>query len=544
MKIMTLVRAVAVVAALSLEAPAATLFADSFSLPNGLITNDYATYHASDPAAKASPSWIANSGSLFARNGSGWTGVPDTIVSNAGSTNGTGSAIFRLYTKRADFGDVSLRLRLFVEGLTSTTQTPAHTYDGVHLWLRYLDETRLYAVTIGRRDGIAVIKKKIPGGISNGGTYYNVSSEARVPIPFGTWRTVEASAQNNADGSVTLKLLVNGTLVAQGVDRNVGGAAPWRAAGRVGVRGDNCQFLFDDLTVSSLGTTAVPSPIAATNVAAKNVTASGAQISWQTAVVTHSQVEYGATAAYGQMSPRSTATGLWHGVTLSGLKAGTLYHYRVRSYADDGREGVSGDYTFTTPGAPVATNVAATEITSSGARLVWQTNVVTHSQADFGLTSSYGTTTGRSSATGLWHGVLLSGLKPGTLYHYRVRSYAPGGSEGVSGDYTFTTAGAPAPAQIAATNVAALNVTATGAHISWKTSVVTHSQVDYGATSSYGKTTARSAASGLWHGVTLSGLAPNTVYHYRVRSYADDGREGVSGDFVFRTAASATTAAR
>ena len=38
------------------------------------------------------------------------------------------------------------------------------------------------------------------------------------------------------------------------------------------------------------------------------------------------------------------------------------------------------------------------------------------------------------------HAQRLSGLAPGTLYHYRVRSTNQGGAETVSGDFTFTTA--------------------------------------------------------------------------------------------------------
>src|SRR6185369_17667421 len=53
------------------------LFQDDFGYQNGLITNDYAYRHPEDPLAKRSNNWEMTSGSLFAQDHVGWTGVPD-----------------------------------------------------------------------------------------------------------------------------------------------------------------------------------------------------------------------------------------------------------------------------------------------------------------------------------------------------------------------------------------------------------------------------------------------------------------------------------
>ena len=224
---------------------------DAFSLPDGLITNEYAFFDAGNPTSRLSPTWQLDSGSLFALGGTGWTGTPDDVEPNAFSTNGNDSAIFRLVTKRSDFGDVSVSFRLNNGGLTQTGSTPAVDWDGVHVFLRYQSQTSLYYASINRRDNTAVIKKKVTGGPDNGGTYYDLTSYVSHAVPYGAWQDITATVRTNADGSVTIRLLAGGQLVVQATDTGIGGP-PITHAGRVGLRGDNCNFRFDDFRVAPL----------------------------------------------------------------------------------------------------------------------------------------------------------------------------------------------------------------------------------------------------------------------------------------------------
>ncbi len=91
--------------------------------------------------------------------------------------------------------------------------------------------------------------------------------------------------------------------------------------------------------------------------------------------------------------------------------------------------------------------------------------------------------------------------------------------------------GGPAIAGVAATNVEA-----TGATITWTTNEASDSQVDYGTTAGYGQSSPLLASPTTTHSVALSGLTPSTAYHFRVRSKDAQGRSGTSGDFVFTTA--------
>ena len=229
------------------------LFIDNFDRangPNNLITNEYAFRNPNDPRAVRSPNWEATSGSLFYKRGVGITGVPDGCKPDRYSQVCNDSAVFRLRTRRTGFKNVTVSVRLLNHSLTSTSRTPARAIDGIHLWLRYQSEAQLYALSVNRRDGTVVIKKKCPGGPSNGGTYYTLASAKSLPIPFGTWQRVQATVQNGQDGSVDLRLSRDGTQLVEATDRGTG-CAPITAAGRVGVRGDNDDFSIEAFTVTT-----------------------------------------------------------------------------------------------------------------------------------------------------------------------------------------------------------------------------------------------------------------------------------------------------
>lgn len=228
------------------------LFSDSFDRADGLITNEFATWNPNSSQAVKSADWQMTSGSLFAKGGAGWTGVPDGCFSaSAGGSPCTASAVFRLNTARHDFGDVTVSTALKVQKLASTSRTPAVAWDGVHVWLRYQSEESLYYASFARRDGRLVIKKKCPGGSENGGTYYELGpgEVSGFPIPFDTVQKISAKVDNNADGSVTITMSRDGTQVLSATDKGTG-CAPITAPGAVGIRGDNAEFSFDDFAVS------------------------------------------------------------------------------------------------------------------------------------------------------------------------------------------------------------------------------------------------------------------------------------------------------
>jgi hypothetical protein len=102
---------------------------------------------------------------------------------------------------------------------------------------------------------------------------------------------------------------------------------------------------------------------------------------------------------------------------------------------------------------------------------------------------------------------------------------------------TYSPTGDTTPPVLSA--VAASGLTTSSAVVAWTTDEPADAQVEYGATTAYGSTSALDGNLGLAHAATLGGLTPNTLYHYRVRSRDAAGNLAVSGDNTFTTAADA-----
>src|SRR5437867_17501 len=103
---------------------------------------------------------------------------------------------------------------------------------------------------------------------------------------------------------------------------------------------------------SAVSVTVDNAPPLLSSVASTSISSSAATFTWATDEASDSQVEYGTTTAYGQVSALASALVTSHSVGLSGLSASTVYHYRVKSRDAVGNLAVSSDFTFTTLAAP------------------------------------------------------------------------------------------------------------------------------------------------------------------------------------------------
>jgi len=104
-------------------------------------------------------------------------------------------------------------------------------------------------------------------------------------------------------------------------------------------------------------------------------------------------------------------------------------------YNDTGTPLPTGD---TTP--PVISSVISSGITQNSASIAWSTNENSDTQVEYGITQSYGQSTGLNFSLLTSHGASLSALTTNTTYNYRVKSRDAAGNLAVSTNQTFTTA--------------------------------------------------------------------------------------------------------
>lgn len=217
----------------------------------------------------------------------------------------------------------------------------------------------------------------------------------------------------------------------------------------------------------------------------------------------------------------------------TGLLPATTYHYRAKvTYTLTNTTYYGPDVSFTTGPAATPPTVGAVFTNQvNPTRAAVETFTVTSGSSpttvvwEYGLTTAYNFTQTSSPATMATNttstaSAILTGLTPGTLYHYRCKATNAEGTS-VSADATFTTALGPSLTTDPPTNItdltAVLNATVNANGSTYIIDFELGTTMDYGRSVSVspsylsGASTATLAGNG-------SGLLPNTTYHYRVRA--------------------------
>lgn len=221
------------------------IFSDTFEGENRLLTNEYAFNNPGSDDAVVSDTWEVTSGSMFVRDGAAWTGPIDDVSPDPASIESTNSAVFRAFTRAEAPASSTVTLRLLPIAFVDAVEETA--WDGAHVLVRVQNEQDFYAVSMIRRDGVVVIKRKVPGGPSNGGTYVTIA-DVHAPLSEDAWHDVRIVTYDR-DGAVVIELWLDGANVLTAVDSGQFGP-PITEAGTVGFRADNFEVSFDDLVVT------------------------------------------------------------------------------------------------------------------------------------------------------------------------------------------------------------------------------------------------------------------------------------------------------
>lgn len=275
---------------------------------------------------------------------------------------------------------------------------------------------------------------------------------------------------------------------------------------------------------------------------------------------TRYRFEYGPTTSYGTSVPvpdgdagsAAYPAAVAEAQTIAGLSSGTTYHYRLVASnsvgAATGPE--AADKTFTTTTAPPVVGAAAAAPIAGGFELSGTVNpegTATSYRFEYGTTTSYGTNVpvpDGSAGSGSAAAPVsedATGLLPNTTYHYRLSAAHGSGAAATTADQTFTTppSGPAPPSAVADAPVA----TAGGFELEGAINpngVATHYHFEFGETTAYGEDLPEPDANiGSGSDVVLvdqevTGLLPNTTYHYRAVAGNAEG-PGVSADRTFTT---------
>lgn len=216
------------------------------------------------------------------------------------------------------------------------------------------------------------------------------------------------------------------------------------------------------------------------------------------------------------------------------------YHYRVLTRDNSSNISIPSSIVeeiptgrYTTP--PVITVVPEAEAKVTTATVTWVTDreassfVVVDEKMDFDPTKNQ---QGQQDSE-VKHIVKLVGLKPDTVYYYRVIYTDGDGNTNVdiAENYTFRTLPAPR-----VTDVKVQDIRLDTASITWYTSEPTTSDLLYGKTTNYSSTiTNVSGGTTTSHTARIENLDHSSMYHFAIKIIDIDGNEIISDDYTFET---------
>jgi peptidoglycan hydrolase-like protein with peptidoglycan-binding domain len=167
-------------------------------------------------------------------------------------------------------------------------------------------------------------------------------------------------------------------------------------------------------------------------------------IEWKTDERATTQIDYGLTSEYGDISLNNNLV-TRHERTILGLSPNTIYHYRIVARDDAGNTETTGDASFTTAGdvtAPVISAISVSDIDADSAIIHWSTNETATSKVYFSTTTPVNTSTAMTTSSSdleTSHALTLSGLQSTTTYYFKVESRDESNNTTQSSDQSFTT---------------------------------------------------------------------------------------------------------
>ncbi len=196
-------------------------------------------------------------------------------------------------------------------------------------------------------------------------------------------------------------------------------------------------------------------------------------------------------------------------------------------------------------GSPSITTGAATKISNTTAVLNGTINPNGHATLydfSYGPTTAYGATSAlhkvKSGTKPVAITITITGLAPGTTYHYRLNASNAGGAVS-SPDRAFTTTGHPPAAVITGAPVNVGKTVATPTGVINPEGAITSWVIQYGLTTAYGMQnfpgTLAAVTTPVAVSAVLTGLSPATLFHYRIAAFHGSTVISAGADATFFT---------
>ena len=231
-------------------------------------------------------------------------------------------------------------------------------------------------------------------------------------------------------------------------------------------------------------------------------------------------------------------SGLAVSYKVTGLEAGTLYKFRVRSYVNENGKRVYGEYSDvlnirTLPKA--MSNLKLGARTDNSISLKWDKNETANGAVvEMYKNGKWEVVSTKTSNTTVSH--KITGLKAGTQYKFRVRAYINDEGGRIYSVYNVTLNEVTAPAAV--TNFRSVISAKTAIRFNWnKNTAVDGYEIDMAVGSSWVKQATIEGSNSVAYAQTK--LTPDTAYRFRIRAYKTvDGKKIYSA----YTTANASTA--
>lgn len=295
-------------------------------------------------------------------------------------------------------------------------------------------------------------------------------------------------------------------------------------------------------------------PPVISNIQVATTTAFSATITFDTNEATRTFLNHGTSASYDRVTGDSNPQ-LNHEVRLSGLRAGTEYHFRISALDASGNEALSEDRTFTTkfiseraealktlenisqyeqevedsiesilPSIfpPFVESPQISDVTENSAVVVWRTNVKAYGVVAYATDAEFSTSTAYTSEVSdittktREHTLNLVGLKPNTKYHLKARSFSLPQVVGESKDLTFSTKAPKVSASV-------VDVKNTSFRVVWTTDEPATTIVEYKDVRRGGIQRKIDESQRTDHDLAIENLIPATTYEVRVFGYNANG---------------------